>query len=1296
MTHVSWVGLNSLVTCGRVRERVLRYLCATHSSRRAARSLAVSFAVALVGFATLVMGIANVGPASAQSSSAGILATGNAIVTGFSGAPPPVQIAPGQDPGDLTFIDSNGPSASVFSMQAPGAPPQAQVLAAPIPFTVTAAQVGQVFGVALDSATPPNMYVAATSAYGLPIVVPGPGGAPTRLHQGAPGATFMAGLFGPAAQGGSPGSIWRIDGVSGAVSLFANVTLNGAANSGPALGGLAFDAASDSLFAADRQTGMIHRFNLSGTETGRYDHGVQGLAAASQPQAPYTPSPLDITNPQFSSDNPATWDYAAPGRLIFGLAVQSGRLYYAVAQNLQIWSVGIASNGSFASDARLEVQVPPAQGATEISKITFDNGGVMVLAERAAPTGDYELMALAQAGIGRVLRYAPSPTTPGAWQPVPDQYAIGFPGQMTNANGGVAIGYSYDANGNLDPASCGGFVWSTGEELRNAADPNLAALLASNGTLYLNGLQGNAAELVEPANVPPLLTYFVDYDAQQDDPAARGHMGDIAIPRNCGHATLLFQQLWLTPSIPPASYCPAGQLTATGLCCPAWQQVVNGACSCPGGLPPGPNGQCACSAGSSEQPGIQCCPPNTLGSQCQPICPQGQTDGPSIVACTLGFAPVLNGNGQYATCLSGTAANPPWNPNSPGGGQYGCMPQSPFTNAANCPVGWALAPIPNTGVSVCQPIGACAPQGMINGPNGTCQLACPSGDLPFPTTQCCPNGQTPGPTGICCPAGGVPNPYTGACCPAGSHINPVTGACFTIVLNCPPARQTVTGKCCLPDEVPQPDGSCQKPPSNCNPDTTHYCTPLTGNVICKLGNGVPAGCCPDGSTPDKGYCVTVGSSCGSGSAMVCCPPGQMPNASPSTGKLTGTCGPPPPPPPPGTTGSACVMGYVSLPNGGGCCRLDHVTTAGTCQSTTTVTRGCAIGTAMDLRSRSCEPLSCLSGLTRIAGVCGCPTGEKYDTDSHKCVAACAAGEVRNLFNGKCSTRTATTTAPPPPAPTLLSPSPVPPAPPPAAAGCYAGYTLINGTCILVSKVCPPGEKPGASGCVAVCPPKTEPCQKGQIEGPDCACSACPAGQLTNTGTCCAAGQQPQPNGTCLVPSRSCPPGEQLTSTGACCQPGQIAAPDGACLQAPVTTPTLTTPPNIQGTTPSPLPTPNIRGTGPTIPANPSCTGGEVVNGKCQCPRGEEVLDGRCRPPAGTTTEKPPVGIITKPPLGTTTEKPPVGIIAKPPLGTTTVKPPVGTKTLTPKLNITKPPPPPPKLNAPALKLPAEPEDKAKR
>jgi hypothetical protein len=352
------------------------------------------------------------------------------VVTGFSGTQPPILIAPGTDPADKTVIDLTGPSARIVDLQAPGAPPQAQLLQAPKPFTVTASQIGQVFAVALDNANLPNIYVAATSTYGLPIVVPDGDGHADRVKQGAPNASFMPGLFGPSDQGGSPGSIWRIDGTTGEVRLFANVMLDGVANSGPALGGLAFDARSNSLFVADRDTGMIHRFDLSGVDSGHFDHGTQGREAAGLTPIPFDPANrLDITSPQFKTDDPATWAYASRERRIFGLAVHAGRLYYAVAAGLQIWSVGIAPDGSFGSDARLEITVPPALGATEISKITFDDRGRMLLGERASPSGAYDFAALAQEGVGRVLRYAPvAAGEPGdPWQPVPDQYAIGFP-----------------------------------------------------------------------------------------------------------------------------------------------------------------------------------------------------------------------------------------------------------------------------------------------------------------------------------------------------------------------------------------------------------------------------------------------------------------------------------------------------------------------------------------------------------------------------------------------------------------------------------------------------------------------------------------------------------------------------------------------------------------------------------------------------------------------------------------------------------------------------------------------------
>ena len=135
-----------------------------------------------------------------------------------------------------------------------------------------------------------------------------------------------------------------------------------------------------------------------------------------------------------------------------------------------------------------------------------------------------------------MLRYrrVTDPNGATAWQPVPDEYALGFPGVLRNGNGGVAIGYGYTPDGRIDRTACSAFLWSTGEQLRKANDPSLAARLAAGGPPNVDGLQGNGINLVRPANEPPLATYFVDYDDKFNDDDARGHLGDVAIWRQCG------------------------------------------------------------------------------------------------------------------------------------------------------------------------------------------------------------------------------------------------------------------------------------------------------------------------------------------------------------------------------------------------------------------------------------------------------------------------------------------------------------------------------------------------------------------------------------------------------------------------------------------------------------------------------------------------------------------------------------------------------------------------------------------
>jgi hypothetical protein len=193
--------LSTLLTCF----RCLRYL----------KPIWTGLAAAL-GLAWLSLPI---DPAAAQQ---GGLQPGEAFVTRFSG----VTQAPGPGGQQVPVINVNGISGSVLDLRAPGFPPIGiHWMTEPQSNPVTAAQVGQVFGVVLDDANPPNIYLSATSAFGLHF---------------SPGTTqWMAGLWG---QGGGPGTIYRLDAANNyRPRVFANITLNNRQNTGAALGNMAFD-----------------------------------------------------------------------------------------------------------------------------------------------------------------------------------------------------------------------------------------------------------------------------------------------------------------------------------------------------------------------------------------------------------------------------------------------------------------------------------------------------------------------------------------------------------------------------------------------------------------------------------------------------------------------------------------------------------------------------------------------------------------------------------------------------------------------------------------------------------------------------------------------------------------------------------------------------------------------------------------------------------------------------------------------------------------------------------------------
>lgn len=1195
---MSWGDLSFCVPRGRVREVNFFSKLLRHCDRQIFGERVVFRTVAPAITAVLFFILATVQIAAAQTPSVGVLAPGNAVVTGFSGAPLPAQIAPGANPGDQTFIDLNGPSARVFDLQAPGAPPQAQVIAAPALFTVIAAQVGQVFGVALDNASPPNIYVAATSVYGLPIVVPGPDGTPKRVHQGTLGASFMAGLFGPAAQGGGPGSIWRIDGATGAVSLFANVALNSIANSGPALGGLTFDSASNTLLVSDRQTGMIHRFDLGGKEVGRYDHGVQGRQAAGLPPVPFNSSYVAINSPQFSSDDPASWGYAPLARLIFGLAVHSGRLYYAVAQGLEVWSVSLLPDGSFGSDARREVQVPEAEGDTEISKIAFENNGDMLLAERAPPTGDYTFEAVAQPGISSVLRYVPG-NGPSLWQPAPQQYAIGFPQTLTNGNGGVAVGYGYDARGAIDRSSCGGFLWSTGEQLRNPSDPNLAARLSANGPLDVNGLQGNGIDLVAPANVPPTQSYFVDYAAQLDDPAVRGHLGDIAIPMTCGQAALQGARG------AAAAFPPMFPLALPGLPFPLPPPPPPG--SCPGGMPPGPSG-CACIPHGMPPgpPSTVCCPAGDVvgsGGQCQSPCPGGQST-PNEQLCLLGIQPTPGSNGDF-DCLNGTdtgvSSSTPPSPQQLQQVFAACASQSPWATQANCPTSWTLQPVQGlSGVQLCQPPPNCTASsaGLQLGPNGQCQQLCPNGGLQLPLNgppsqqiPICPQPPCQGPN---C----VPPPCTGPnCVPP-----PCTGP------NCP------TPPCTGPNCTPPPCTGTNCPPSQCQPGTS----PQPGFTCCQRGffptsGGGCQSSCPNGASDPKslGLCMRGFNPVPNGAGQYTCLNGAPASAQPGQPGANTACIAQAP----FANQANCPQGYSyqADPNLGGAmvclrtpaenaCRQQGMDVGlnGTCQQVCPpgsgefpfpTTQCCPNGATLQPngscapppQNNNCQPGStqycapitgtlcklgqevpggcCPEGSTPAAGGACVQTGSSCGSGSQ--TICCQPGQVPQP-NGQCG------------------PPPTTPLTPPGSCGsgtttycqpltggrCPTGSSYSDGSCIAAggacganvqSLCCPSNATANFSTSPPSCTPNptqpnnptTPPPSSCQSSGGSLYCGtaqsgACPSGTVVyNGGTCLATGP------SCPTNIQLCCPGNQLPNfnTGSCCPPNTIPQ-GGSCITPP--------------------------------------------------------------------------------------------------------------------------------------------------
>lgn len=561
------------------------------TARRCAAGSCVSRLFPVLALAGWALCAAFAAPAIAQN----LIAPGEAYVTRFSGTAT-------QD--GRTVIDVNGAVGGIVDLRAPGAAPRGAVWRdAPQRLPVTAGEVGQVFGVAFDTATPPNIYLAATAAFGL--------------HRRPDNRSWMPGMWG---RGGGPGTIWKLSAANGyRPQAFAQVSLGGRTNTGPALGNIAIDRWNGQLLVSDLETGMIHRLRLAdGAELGRYDHGVQGrssftdlAAGVRRSLAPVAFDPAsraridDCTAGSFPQ-HPSCWNFADFRRRVWGLAVRrdprSGetRLYYSIwashgfgdpawlaadeDRRNAIWSVRIAAGGDFdPSDVRREFLLPdffgdPAQAASlgassPVADIAFPKSGeqaVMLLAERGGirNLGLDAFAPFARPHESRVLRYVLDER--GVWQPS-GRYDVGFYDRKTdgqpylraNAAGGVDFGFGYDGAGRIDPARADAFTWMTGDRL---CAPDATCASRAGARALVDGLQGTPVGRVdeglprgavapypaqEPATpgVTPDAAYLIDVEVGVAPPVARddaSKIGDVAV-----FAPAL-------PAAPPRIVAPAG------------------------------------------------------------------------------------------------------------------------------------------------------------------------------------------------------------------------------------------------------------------------------------------------------------------------------------------------------------------------------------------------------------------------------------------------------------------------------------------------------------------------------------------------------------------------------------------------------------------------------------------------------------------------------------------------------------------------------------------------------------------
>jgi len=384
----------------------------------------------------------------------------------------------------------------------------------------TNANLGQVFGITIDDASPPNIYVTASTVYGTNVA-------------GATNTTspFPASPFGP----DGPGAVYRLGGAGGAISTWAKLP-----NTGPALGNIDFDPATKHFFVSNFEDGRIYHL-ADNTTSGQADcvEAFDHATGAITPAAGGACAPEAGDAPGFAPLGERPWAVQAhQGRLYYGLWVEDQSRVNPNRSN-EVWSIAI-SGGKFSGAAQAEIvgipALPNVQYSQPISDLSFTSTGNMILAERGMTDDVGGGMSLGNAAHNaRNLEYV---YANGAWTASGQVFGVGEYGFQINAAGG----------NDLD---CDDGLWSTGNALLTSAGPWVYGMQRSPKT-------GNSGDKTTIKNT----SYFVDFDGQSTS-YTKGGLGDVVAHRACGP----------TPQPPPAGcvtlskeqlYCESGVAGPTG------------------------------------------------------------------------------------------------------------------------------------------------------------------------------------------------------------------------------------------------------------------------------------------------------------------------------------------------------------------------------------------------------------------------------------------------------------------------------------------------------------------------------------------------------------------------------------------------------------------------------------------------------------------------------------------------------------------------------------------------------------